>query len=93
MNPHELAEKMVLLSAEYSSASAELGKLKAQKAVKWLIARKDAKTDKEATMIYESSLEGQKETILTYKCKGLEKEISALKTQLRLLDSEARGIF
>lgn len=92
MSPRELAEKRVLLSATYSSASERLGILKAQRAIQWLEARKTAKTDKETDMILEASPEGQETTKLTYLCKGLEKEISAISSYLRVLDGEARGL-
>lgn len=92
MNPHALAERRVELSAEYSSASEMIGKLKAQKAVQWLQARAISKTDKEATMRLEASPEGQQELILVYKCKGLEKEISAINSMLRVLDGESRNL-
>lgn len=91
--PRALAEKRVLLAAEYSTASEELGKLKAGRAVAWLVERSKSNTDKEADRRYEATQEGQREAILTYKCKGLEKEISAINSLLRVLDGEARGQF
>lgn len=90
-SPHTLAERRVTLSAEFSAASEELGKLKAFRAIRWLVLRKDCKTDKECDRTWEATAEGQREMILTYKTKGLEKEISALNTMLRVLDMEARS--
>lgn len=92
-SPRELAEKRVELAAEYARDSERLGILRAGKAIKWLLARKNAKTDKEATMILEASQEGQEEIKLLFKTKGLEKEISSISALLRVLDGEARGQF
>lgn len=91
MNPHELAQRRVDLSAEYATDSARLGELKAFRAIRWLVLRKDCKTDKEADRTWEATSEGQEEMKLQYKTKGMEKEISALNTMLRVLDSEARN--
>lgn len=91
MNPHQLAERRVALSAEYSAASEELGKLKANRAIQWLLIRKECKTDKEADNTWAASEQGQREIILSFKCKGLEKEISGISSFLRVLDGEARG--
>lgn len=93
LTPRQAAERRISLSAEFNAASEELGRLKAQKAVKWLDARSKAKTDKEADRMLEATEDGQREIVLVYKCKGLEKEISSLNTYLRLLDSEARNLY
>jgi len=92
MNPHDLAERRVLLSAEFSRCSEKLGRIKAGRAIKWLELRSISKTDKEADRRWEASEEGQEEAILTYKCKGLEKEISSISTMLRVLDNEAHNL-
>ncbi len=92
MNPHLLAEKRVQLSAEYARDSERLGELKAYRAVRWLLVRKDCKTDKEADRTWEASSEGQEEMKLQYKTKGMEKEISAINSLLRVLDNEARNL-
>jgi len=85
-NPAQLSEHNMLLSREYNEASKELGRLKQQRAVKWLELRKDCKTDKEADNVWAATPEGQREIELTYLCKGLEKEMSNTKAHLRVLD-------
>lgn len=86
-NPHELSERAVILSGSYSRAAIQVGRLKKQRAVKWLEVRKNASTDKEADNLWGASEEGQQEIELTYLMKGLEKEISAIKSHLRVLDT------
>lgn len=86
MQPHELSERNMLLAREYNEASKELGKLKQQRAVKWLEIRKSCKTDKEADNQWAASPEGQRELELSFLCKGLEKEMAATKAHLRVLD-------
>ena len=90
MNPRTLAEKRVILSADYSIATERLGQLKADKAVRWLVIRKTCKTDREADRTCEALAEGQEEIKLMYKCRGLEREISSISALLRVLDGEAR---
>lgn len=82
-----------MLTQEFSKDSEELGKLRAQKAIKWLELRKTAKTDRECDRMWDASEPGQQEIILSFKLKGMEKEVGALRAQLRLQDSEARGFY
>lgn len=91
-SPHQLAERRVELSAQYARDSERLGEIKAYRAIRWLVIRKDCKTDKEADRTWEATPEGQEEMKLQYKTKGMEKEISALNTLLRVLDGEARNL-
>lgn len=93
MTPHELSEKLLKLSEEASRATVQLGELRKNKAVRWLEFRKDSKTDKEATMRLEASVEGQKEIELSYIEKGLNREIGSIKTHLRVLENSARNLY
>lgn len=83
---HQLSERNVTLAQNYSRASREIGVLKKDRAVKWLELRKGAKTDKEADNLWGATKEGQRELELSYYLKGLEKEMSAIKAHLRVLD-------
>lgn len=85
-DPHALSARLLALAQEYSTGSRELGILRKNRAMAWLEARKEAKTDKEATMRLEATTEGQRETELSYLLKGLEKELGAIKSHLRVLD-------
>lgn len=84
--PHEISERNLELARQYSMAAQELGQLKKNAGVRWLLFRKEVKTNKEADMLYDASVEGQREIELTYLCKGLEKELSAARSHLRVLD-------
>lgn len=85
-DPHKISERNLELARQYSLAAQELGQLKKNAGVRWLLFRKDAKTDKEANMLYSASVDGQRETELSYLLKGLEKELSAGRSHLRVLD-------
>lgn len=84
--PHEISERNLELARQYSLAAQELGQLKKNAGVRWLLFKKTVKTNKEADMLYDASPEGQREIELTYLCKGIEKELSAGRSHLRVLD-------
>lgn len=84
--PHEISERLVKIASLYSTYSAEISVLKRDHAGRWLTLRKEAKTNKEADMLFASTQEGQREIELSYLLKGFEKEMSALRTHLRVLD-------
>jgi hypothetical protein len=92
-NPHELSENLIKLSEEASRTTSRLGELRKDKAVRWLEYRKTAKTDKEATMRLEASVEGQEEIKLSYIEKALAIEIRAIKMHLRVLENESRNLY
>jgi hypothetical protein len=85
-NVHDLSARNVRLAEEYRLYATELGKLKRSHGVRWLEMRKECNTDKETDMRFSATEEGQRETQLTYLLKGLEKEMSAIKAHLRVLD-------
>lgn len=85
-NVHQISERNLLLAREYSSYAQEYSRLRKDKGIKWLEIRTKSKTDKEATMNYESTEPGRREIELTYLMKGIEKELSAARAHLRVLD-------
>lgn len=89
MNPHELAEKRVRLSGEYSRDSEELGNILADKPALWMKLRENTKSDKSADRVWDSTLLGVQEMKLRLKLKASEKEMSAIKTMLDVLNGEA----
>ncbi len=91
MNPHELAERRLTLSAEYARLSEKMGFILSERPLEWLQLRKTAKSDKEADRQYEASPAGKEEVVLRYKLKGMEKEISGIKTYLEVLQGESRN--
>ena len=86
MDPHQLSEKGLALAAEYRRATEELAGLKKAHGVRWLEIRKNTKTDKEADMHMSATPVGQREIELMYLLKGIEKEIGAVKSHLRVMD-------
>lgn len=87
MKLDELTHKLIAMSTDYRGDMEELGKLKAGRAVKWLEIRAISKTDKEADIRYSATGEGQREMVLSYKCKAVEREMSALKSHIRTLEN------
>lgn len=85
-DPHAISQRNLELARQYSVAAQELGQLKKNAGVRWLLFKKTVKTNKEADILYSASTEGQREIELTYLCKGLEKELSAGRSHLRVLD-------
>lgn len=85
-NPIAISRKSLHLSEVYGKATREIADLKKNHGERWLLLRKDAKTDKECDRMFDSTPEGKREIELSYLMKGLEREMSALKAHLRVLD-------
>lgn len=85
-DPHAISQRNLELARQYSVAAQELGQLKKNAGVRWLLFKKTVKTNKEADILYSASTEGQREIELTYYLKGVEKELSAGRSHLRVLD-------
>lgn len=93
LSPRALAEKVQNMSIEYASLSAEKVVLTANYATAWLTARKDTKTDKECDRVMAASNLGQRIEVVNAKIKGMDKEMSADKSMLRVLENEARNLY
>lgn len=91
MNPTELAERRVRLSAEYSRMSEELGDILTIKASKWAEYRSTVKSDKAADRIWDATDGGLREMRLRLKLKAYEKQMSSIKTMVDVLTGEARN--
>lgn len=91
MNPHSIAEEQYQMAQKYSELSAELGKIEMRRATAWLEARKQAKTDKEADRVVDSSPAGQRAVELKFTLKGMEKLMSSAKALLKTLSDEAHN--
>ena len=88
--PHEMAEKRVELSALYSSATEQLKDVLTIKPTVWSELRATTKSDKSADRLWEASADGIKEMRLRLSLKSMEKEMSAIRTMLEVLQGEAR---
>lgn len=96
MNPHEvhqLAEKLVGWSNDYSTLSEELALILTHKAMKWATFRAEAKSDKAADKAWDATPEGLREMQVRLKLKALEKQMSAARTMIRVANEEARNQF
>lgn len=90
-NPHQLAERRHELSVLYARASEQLGTILSEKPREWLKIRQDTKSDKSADLEWDASEVGKEEIRLRYLLKGMEKEISGIKTLLDVLSNESRN--
>jgi len=91
MNPHQLAEKRVQLSALYSNATEQLKDVLSEKPTVWQEIRKTVKSDTAAERAWEATELGIKEMRLRLSLKAMEKEMSSISTMLKVLDGEARN--
>lgn len=91
-NPHAIADNLVKLSEGYSKMTAELIEVLQIKAVKWAEARAVLETNAETDKAWEATPEGIKEMTLKLKLKASEKRMSALRTMLRIMETEARNM-
>ena len=91
-SPRQLAEKRITLSAEYSTLSETLSQILTFKAKKWIELRTDSKSASEADKKWEMSPAGIEEMKTRLRLKAIEKELSALRTMLSVLEGEARNL-
>lgn len=93
-NGHQLADEVVKLSGEYSTMAEELSAILSLKAVKWAMFRVEegCTSDKQADKKWDRTAEGIREMQLKLIMKASEKRQSALKTMLRLMETEARNL-
>ncbi len=92
-NPHELAEKRLRLSEEFSRYSGELALLNKVQAEHYNAHRAEFKSDTAVKRAFEVTTEGQKMTTLKLKLSALKIEMSAIKTMIDTLTEEARGLY
>lgn len=90
--PHELAEHRVKLAAEYARDSELLSDVLEQKAAMWMTIRDTVKSDRSADKLWDSTALGVNEMKLRLKMKSAEREMSAIKTMLDVLNAESRNL-
>lgn len=79
-------------SAEYAHFSEQLGDILETKANLWVGIREETKSDKQADKAWDATPDGIQEMRLRLRLKALEKEMSAISSHLRVLDTEARNL-
>jgi hypothetical protein len=87
----ELSAILMFLSADYSRKTDEFVQVLGRKAEVWALLRKRAESDKQADKAWEATINGRLETSLRLELKSLEKLMSALKTHLRVRETEAKN--
>jgi hypothetical protein len=92
-SPGELSEVLMHLSADYAHKTMELTEVLGEKATAWPRLREDRESDKQADKAWEASIQGRLETSLRLELKSLEKLMSAIKSHLRVKETEARNMF
>lgn len=91
--PGELSEALMKQSAEYCEISDKLTEILKYKPESWLRIRATCESDARAEKTWASMPYGVDETVYRLKLKALEKSMSAIKTRLRVMESEARNLF
>lgn len=91
LNPHAIAEERLTLAGEYSRKSEELGNILEVKAAIWNELRKDFKSDTACDRAYDATPRGIEEMKLRLRLKAIEKELSAMRSYLDVLNGEARN--
>lgn len=91
--PRQLADDLMAQAEQFSRYSGDYaGYLKVQ-ADFFQERRADFKSDNACQKAFDASAEGVNMNIIKLKLKALEKQMSALKTMLRLLETEAHNIY
>ena len=91
--PKELSLKLLKLSNDYSKYSGEFAKLIKIQADYFNAHREEYKSDNATQKAFDSTNEGVTIVVVKLKLKALEKEMSAIKHHLRLLENEAKNIY
>lgn len=92
MSPHTLAEELVRLSSEYSTMSEERAQIEQRRPFKWTELRADAKSVKDADVMYEMTDDGQRLIYLKRVMEGYEQRMSAIKNTLQTNIAEMRNL-
>jgi hypothetical protein len=91
--PGELSEILMHLSADYAHKTTDFTTVLMKKAKAWPKLRGRKESDKQADKAWDATLEGRLETSLRLELKSLEKLMSAIKSHLRVKETEARNQF
>lgn len=93
LNPHQLAEKRMELSEQYSKYAGELARLIKREAEYYNQNREKHKSDTALKRAFQVTEEGTQITIIKLKLSALKIEMSSIKTMLETLTEEARGLY
>lgn len=90
LTPHDAADIRVVLSGLYSRMSGELQEILAVKPMKWMMMRKEVKTNRDADMMWDGSEMGVLEMRLKMDMKRIDKINSSLSSFLRVAENESK---
>lgn len=90
-SPNEIADERLQLAYDHSLQGERLVKIKKMKAEMWPKLRVNCKSDTQADRAWDATPEGLEEMELRMSMKSKELRMSALKTKIDVLNSEARN--
>lgn len=93
MNPHQIAEERVRLAGEYARDTELLIEIRTKKAEIWNQLRENFKSDTATERAWQGTPLGLDEMKLSLRMKAAEKMMSALKSQLEVMEGEARNTY
>lgn len=91
--PNEVAEERVRLAGEYARDTELLTNILTQKAVLWMQLRENYNSDTATDRAWNATPLGLDEMKLKLRMKSSEKMMSALKSQLEVMEGEARNTY
>lgn len=89
--PGRLARFRTFLAALYSLRASEMQQIEALKPKIWLALREHKKSDAATDREWDLTEKGQRQTFLRWELRKIEKLSSAIASQLRVLEGEARN--
>lgn len=93
MLPHEMANRRLELSEEYSRLSDEFAQHYKFQAEFFNLNRDKYKSDNATQKAFDATTDGVRMVILKLKLKSIEKTMSALNTALRLAENQAKNLY
>ena len=92
-SPNELSERLERLASEYGTVCGRLGDLTRDKAERWLQLRETVSSDTRATKLWDATADGKEEGVLRWKERGLLRQMSSIRTRLRVLSDEVKNMY
>ena len=91
--PNDLSLKLEELAADYGAVCERLGTIGTGKAETWLKIREGTTSDRQADKLWEATLSGREEVGLRWRERGLLRQMSAIRTRLRVLSDEVKNMY
>lgn len=91
-SPHECARDLAVLAGEYSYALGRWEAILQRKPAMWSEMRKSFKSDTSCERAWEATSDGMAESGLRLRSRSIERMMSALKSLIRIAESESRNL-